>query len=137
MNKYVGLWVDHRKAVIILLIDKKATVSHIESNMEGRTRIKGGSRSKTPYGPQKATSESRCEERYKQHLEGYYDRIVKLLDGTKAIFIFGPGAAKNELKNKIEKHKALASKIAGVDTTDKMTDPQIAAKVKKFFEQKG
>jgi len=48
--------------------------------------------------------------------------------------IFGPGEAKKELKKEMGKHKALAVKIAGIESADKMTALQIVAKVKKFFE---
>jgi len=48
----------------------------------------------------------------------------------------GPGEAKLELKKEIEKSKALIPKIVGVQTSDKMTNNQIAAKVKSYFGQK-
>ncbi|MFH1776026.1 MAG: hypothetical protein ABH952_00465 [Candidatus Omnitrophota bacterium] len=137
MDKHIGLWVNHRKAVIVTLIGKKAATTLIQSNVEGHFRLKGGSRSKVPYGPQDATSESGREERYKHHLQEYYERIIKLISDAKGILIFGPGEARDELKKEIEKHNVLAVKVVGVESADKMTEPQIAAKVKKFFEWSG
>ncbi|MCX6555193.1 MAG: hypothetical protein NTZ12_09310 [Candidatus Aminicenantes bacterium] len=46
--------------------------------------------------------------------------------------IFGPGEAKGELKKRLERD-GLGGRIAAVETVDKMTDRQIAAKVRKRF----
>ena len=65
MEKLFGLWVDHEKAVIVSLIDGSHKVIQVESDIEGRSRLKGGSRSNTPYGIQSATSESKRDFRYR------------------------------------------------------------------------
>jgi hypothetical protein len=49
--------------------------------------------------------------------------------------IFGPGEAKGELKERLEQHK-LGSRIAAIETADKMTNPQISAKVRTYFGEK-
>ena len=46
--------------------------------------------------------------------------------------IFGPGEAKGGLKKRLES-KVLSGRIVGVETVDKMTDRQIAAKVRQRF----
>jgi hypothetical protein len=46
--------------------------------------------------------------------------------------IFGPGEAKGELHKRLIDHK-LGGLIAGVETQDKMTDRQIAAKIRSHF----
>ena len=52
--------------------------------------------------------------------------------GPESIKIFGPGKAKGELKERLIRHK-MGARIAGVETVDKMTDRQIAAKVRQHF----
>ena len=110
-------------------------VTHVESDIEGRFRLKGGSRSNTPYGIQSATSESKRDFRYSKHLNIYFQHIIDLLKDAKHIFIFGPGEAKIELKKEIEKNNVFLDKISDIETTDKLTEPQIIAKVKKYFEK--
>jgi len=44
----------------------------------------------------------------------------------------GPGEAKTELEKRLESEK-LDGHIVGVETVDKMTDGQIAAKVRQRF----
>jgi hypothetical protein len=58
-----------------------------------------------------------------------------LLKDAKQIYIFGPGEAKIELKKEIEKNNVFLDKISDIETTDKLTEPQIVAKVKKYFEK--
>lgn len=135
MEKLFGLWVDHEKAIIVSLIDGSHKVTNVESDIEGRFRLKGGSRSNTPWGIQSATSESKRDFRYSKHLNIYFQHIIDLLKDAKQIYIFGPGEAKFELKKKIEKNNILLDKISDIETTDKLTEPQIVAKVKKYFEE--
>ena len=136
MSKYIGIWIDHRKAVIVASDEKKQPIVHVESDVEGHVRLKGGARSKTPYGPQDVSSESKREERYKHHLREYYKRVIELVSDADSILVFGPGEAKLEFVKEMRKSKELAHKIAGVETVDKMTDPQIAQKVKSYFRSK-
>ena len=136
MEKVFGLWVDHEKAIIVSLMGREHQVIYVESDIEGHFRLKGGSRSKAPYGPQDATSESKKDSRYSQHLNIYFQHIIDLLKDAKQIFIFGPGEAKFELKKEIEKNNMFLDKISDIETTDKLTEPQIVAKVKKYFDKK-
>jgi hypothetical protein len=46
--------------------------------------------------------------------------------------IIGPGEAKGELKTRLE-HGGLGARIVGVETVDKMTDRQIAARVREYM----
>jgi hypothetical protein len=46
--------------------------------------------------------------------------------------IFGPGEAKDELKERLQENN-LGGRIAGIETVDRMTDRQVAAKVRKYF----
>ena len=68
MNMEVGLWIDHREAVIVILIDGHEQMVVIESNMEKHVRPAGGSRSKSPYGPQDVMKEDSRERKFKLHL---------------------------------------------------------------------
>ena len=51
---------------------------------------------------------------------------------AESILIFGPGEAKGELKQRLETNN-LGGRIVGIETVDKMTDRQIAAKVRQHF----
>ena len=51
-----------------------------------------------------------------------------------AILVFGPGEAKGELKKRLDRAK-IGGHIAVMETTDKLTDRQIAAKARKYFHK--
>jgi len=42
MSKQAGLWIDHRKAVIVLITDQGEEVKTITSDMEKHVRFTGG-----------------------------------------------------------------------------------------------
>lgn len=133
MGKYTGLWIDHRKAVIVTIEGETDHIQTIESHTEGHFRIKGGSRSSTPYGPQQTVSESQREERSLHHLHNYYQAIIHAIRDTEKILIFGPGEAKTELEKEIRKSKELSPRITAVESADKMTETQIKGKVRGYF----
>lgn len=142
MKKYVGIWLDRREAFVVSLVKaqppdegSQEIIDRIESDMERRVRLSGGSRSrKTPYGPQEISVDGRQEERVKRELKLYYQSIMKKIEDADRIYIFGPGEAKVELKKEIEKIKELAVKVKKVESADKMTQRQIVAKVRTFFK---
>ena len=137
MKKYVGIWVDHEKAFIASLV-KNDEITHeaihqIKSNVEGHFRLSGGSRSRTPYGPQDVASEKSIDKRRNHRLRQYYQKVIRQIQDSRKVLIFGPGEAKLELEKEIRKSKELARKLVGVETADKMTERQIAAKVRRCF----
>jgi hypothetical protein len=142
MKKYVGIWLDHREAYLVYLSkdqpissENQEMIECIESEIERRVRLSGGSRSrKTPYGPQEISVDSKQEDRIKGQLRKYYQEIIKRISDADRILIFGPGEAKIELKKEIEKSKQLAGKIKQIESADKMTMRQIAAKARTFFK---
>jgi len=142
MKKYVGIWLDHREAFVVYLSNNQPfsagnqeMIERIESDIERRVRLSGGSRSrKTPYGPQDISVDGKQEDRVKGQLRRYYQEIIKRISDADRILIFGPGEAKIELKKAIEKTTQLAGRIKKVESTDKMTIRQIAAKTKEFFK---
>jgi stalled ribosome rescue protein Dom34 len=65
-------------------------------------------------------------------LNRYYDTVIEALRGCENLILFGPGEAKGELQKRLAKIKP-ELRVAAVETTDKMTDPQISAKVRAHF----
>lgn len=132
MGRNVGIWIDHRKAVVVSLDDGKQRIRSIVSKLQRPMRSSRGSRSATPYGPQDVQSEDRRQRKLAGYLTQYYDRIAAAVRGADAILLFGPGGAKRECRERLEHHR-FGRRIAGVKPADKMTLPQIAAKVRRHF----
>jgi hypothetical protein len=133
MKTTIGLWIDHRKAVIVAVKGDKEDVKEIPSNVEKQLGRSAGVRSTTPFEPQLVPADDSQERGLTGHLDKYYDEVITHLHGAEKILVFGPGEAKDELVKRIEKG-SLSRCIAGVETADKMTVPQIAAKVRKYAQ---
>jgi stalled ribosome rescue protein Dom34 len=133
MSRYAGIWIDHRNAVIVILAGEDQSIIKVESDAEGHYRLKGGAHSKSKIGSQDSMPENKREGRYKHHLQEYYKQVMDAVRDANSIILFGPGEAKHEFLKELGKEKALSGKIAAVETVDKMTDPQIAARVREYF----
>jgi len=132
MKKEIGLWVDHREATIVILLDGEEEIKHIISNSGKHIRYSGSSHSKTPEGMKEVTSEDQRDRKFGNNLNKFYDEIISNIRDADSIQIFGPGEAKGELEKRIM-HQGLKSHILAVETVDKMTDRQISAKVREHF----
>jgi hypothetical protein len=132
MKKEVGLWIDHRKTVMVTIENEVEMTREIRSNIEKHVRFSSGTHSKDPDHLQGSTAEDIRDRQFGDHLDGYYDGIISLIREVDAIWIFGPGEAKLELETRL-KREHLEERIVGVETVDKMTDAQIAAKVRDRF----
>ena len=132
MNHKLGIWIDHKKAVIVSVTANGVTVKTLESEVGPHARY-SGRRGPTPDGPQGGRGEKNYEERYGQQLDQYYDEVISQLGHAEALLILGPGEAKLQLKERLGNFKALSECIVRIETTDKMTDPQIVAKVKEHY----
>ena len=126
MKNAAGLWIDHSKAVIVIVSDKGEETKQIESGMEKHVRFSGGSRSEQGGG------EDQQDRQFTGHLNTYYDAVIAQLRDSESILLFGPGEAKGELEKRLA-NKGLGGRIVGIETVDKMTDRQIAAKVREHF----
>jgi hypothetical protein len=133
MNR-VGIWIDHGKAVVVSASADGVSVNTLESNVGLHSRYSGrAGATMREGGPQDEGGEKRYEERYRQHLDQYYDEVISHLGQPEALLILGPGEAKLQLKERLNHSKALSKCIVGIETTDKLTDPQIIAMVKEHY----
>ena len=134
MKRTKGLWIDHRKAVVVTVTDKGEDVKEILSHVEKQLSRFEGARSTTPYPAQLVPADDLQQRDLTGHLDKYYDEVISHLRDAEVILIFGPGEAKGELAKRIERSK-LSGRIASIETADKMTVPQIATKVRKYVQQ--
>jgi hypothetical protein len=134
MRTKVGLWIDHRKAVIVAITDTGEEIRLILSKVEKQLRRSGDSPLRGGYESQKVPADDSRQRTFTGHLNIYYEAVIACVRDAESILLFGPGEAKGELKKRLEKSK-LGGRIAGVETVDKMTDREIAAKVRKHFAE--
>jgi len=125
MNKRVGLWIDHNKAVIVSITDSGEETIRISADMEHYVRY-------STSVPGDGSPEDARDRRFWSHVGEYYDKVIAQIGNAQALQIFGPGEAKSTLKNRLEL-KGLLPSIVSVDEADKLTDRQILTRVKARF----
>jgi hypothetical protein len=128
MSVKAGVWIDHRQAVLVLITDAGKEIKKITSGIEAPVR----SRSHNSYTPNDFAAEDRLERKFDSHLKVFYDEVIACLQGSDATLILGPGEAKGELHKRLASKK-LRNRIIEMETADKMTDRQLAAKVARHF----
>ncbi len=134
MKTKVGVRIDHRKAAIVTVTDKGEEIGLIISKVEKQLRRSGDSPLKGPYEPLQVPADDSRQRTLTGHLNIYYDAVIASIREAESILIFGPGEAKDELKTRLERNN-LGGRIVGIETVDKMTDRQIAAKVRQHFSK--
>jgi hypothetical protein len=134
MKTTVGLWIDHRKAVIAIVSEDGEETKEIRSNVEKQPGRFAGVRSTTSFEPQQVSADDSHERQFTGQLHRFYDEVIASIREADSILLFGPGEAKGELKKRLERDK-LGGRIVAVQTVDKMTDRQVAAKVHEYFHE--
>ena len=132
MPTKVGVWIDHRKAVVVVVTEEGEEIGLIISKVEEQLRRSGDSPLKGTFEAQRVPADDRRQRALTQYLNIYYDAVITCIREADSILIFGPGEAKNELEKRLEKSN-LGGRIAAIETVDKMTDKEIAAKVRQRF----
>jgi hypothetical protein len=134
MRMRVGVWIDHRKAVIVAVTDKGEEMRLMVSGVEKHLSRTGDRPLEGAYGRRRMVPDDRRQEALTGHLNIYYDAVIAAVRGAESILIFGPGEARDELRKRLERDK-LGPRIVAVEAADRMTKPQIAAKVRRQFAQ--
>ena len=124
MSYDVGVWIDHKKAVIVSIAAGQVTTRTLESNVGSHPHYSGS---------QEGGGEKKYEERHNQGLDRYFDDVIGQLGKPDALLLFGPGEAKLQLKERLGRSKLPSETIIAIESTDKLTDPQIVAKVKERY----
>lgn len=132
MKPKVGLWIDHRRAILVAITEKGEEINEILSEVEKQPRRSGDSPLKGSYEARQVPADNNRQRNFTGQLHVYYDAVIASIHDADSILIFGPGEAKNELKERLIGSN-FAGTIVGMETVDKMTDRQIAAKTRQHF----
>ena len=134
MKTQIGLWIDHRKAVVVALArGVMETTVVIQSKVDRQPGRSGGKQSTTAYEPQLVSADDRRQKRFTGQLDIYYDAVIACVRKAETILIFGPGEAKGEFRKRI-KNAGICGRIEETETFGPMTDRQIAAHVRQYFQ---
>lgn len=124
MNQHVGIWIDHKTAMIVSVSRGHVATKTLASNIDAHPRYSG---------QEGGGGEKKYELRHREQLDHYYDTVIRQLARPEGILIFGPGEAKLELRERLGRSKVFSECVVNLETADKLTDAQIVATVKEHF----
>jgi len=125
-----GVWIDHRTAIVVRITDQGEETRTLLSKVERHPERAGDSPLKGSHEAQNVPSDDSLQRSFTGHLNAWYDEVIASVANADSILILGPGEAKGELGERMER-SPLRKRIVGIETVDKMTGPQIAARVRK------
>jgi hypothetical protein len=125
MKSEVGLWIDHRKAVIVTVVQPDDGRKRLQADLEVQVRFSEGP-------SRESSANERRDYRLPNHLNTYYDGVIDCIRDAEFIQIFGPGEAMVELEKRL-KHENPGGCTVVTEAMEKMTDRQIGAKVWQHF----
>lgn len=127
-----GVWIDHKQAIVVPITDAGQEIKKFKSGIEPSVRPAGGSRSKNKYTPNDFIAEDRREQKLVDERKKVFEEVLACIRGANSLLILGPGEAKGEFSKHI-KAKKIRGLTVELETTDKLTDRQVAAKVSQHF----
>lgn len=132
MTKNVGMWIDHKRAVIVILNEREVTLQQIESEVGNRPHYRGYTHPKSTYSAQYQKGDDQLDRQFMERLNKFYGNVIAQIRDADELLLFGPGEAKSELEKRLA-HEKVHLKAIHLETADKMTDRQISAKVEMYF----
>mgnify|MGYP003597602775 CR=1 FL=1 len=132
--KNIGLWIDHKKATLVIQTEHGENIQQIESEVGRHVHYRGASNSKSPFSAQYQQGDDQLDNKFTEQLNKFYEKVIAQIREADAVLIFGPGEAKRELEKRIA-HEKVTVPIMKIETADKMTERQIAAKVRHYFQE--
>lgn len=132
MTMQAGIWMDHAKAIAVVLNGEHVDVSITESGAKAPTKSSGGHHQVSPYSHQDVVAEDHRKHRFEQDMDHYYDRILQRIKTMSEVILLGPGQAKKEFRNRLrEDHPSI--RIRQCKSMGDMTSGELTRYVCKFF----
>ena len=132
MNSKVGVWVDHRKALVVHVSDSGEETIHVQSGAESQLR-RSSDQTTGSFEALQVPSDDTRERKYKAELNAFYDEVISHLVTSKSICICGPGEAPKELKNRMDAKHSVTGNVV-LEVADSMTDAQVVARIRQHFQ---
>ena len=128
MKRIAGVWIDQEKAVVVDVHGDDLVTRTIRSGVRPRPHWAGA---------QDGGGEKKYEERHTHELNRFLDDVIAKLDPLTSLYLFGPGEAKLALKRRLAHIPRFAHVASRVESSDKLTDAQIVAKVRELARTPG
>lgn len=128
--KKIGLWVSKKTTVLVLIINTKINIHHVNDNY---IECNNPTQSKSINNFSKTTPSQNTTINIDPQVE-YFEHIINYLSGAKRILIVGPDGTPETLYNYLRNTNInLCNCVCNVKHMDYMLDPKIAKYFINFF----
>jgi hypothetical protein len=134
MKNQVGIWLDSKSALILNITESEEKLIKVKSEIESKIRFYGENKKYTRMGNLFIDSEKTKEQRRLHQMKNYMQVIIGHLKRATDIYITGPAQTKLFLSQELEKKKSFSKKNIVIENSDSMTEKQICAKIRKYFD---
>lgn len=132
--KKIGIWMDKQQAHLVVFQNGTERSLAITSELEF-FNPKGGSRSKTRWGPQDVVQDSKYLEREKHQLKRYFENITTKIQNADVVALFGPAEAADKFFRFLsENYAKVAANVKYTEKADSMTENQFKALARSTFK---
>ncbi|NNE27952.1 MAG: hypothetical protein HKN09_13995 [Saprospiraceae bacterium] len=131
MENRVGIWMDKREA-FLFSFDNSSERKHIRSSIH-EFNPKGGSRSKTAFGPVETVKEKKYLAKVKKQELEYFKDVLDALGNAKSLIVIGPAQTKNKFAKYLEDENVNQPELLKVETADSMTENQMRDTLRRLF----
>ncbi|MFO8001145.1 MAG: hypothetical protein R6U46_07870 [Marinilabilia sp.] len=127
------------KAVLVSLQNgEEEKIQTIESEIESKPHNPREAKLNTRSGSVLLDVNKKMTQRKNQQMHEYFEKIMhNLTPDAGEIYLFGPANTKKHFEKELKKSHEFSSKKLEVESADKMTRPQMIAKVKQHFSHNG
>lgn len=129
MKNLYAIWIDHSHALIV-----KADQNDVISVQPITSDVEAKHHSGVTEEHLTIVNQHKHDERRNNQMHQFCKRLIETVSDADEIVVFGPGTAKHEFKNELEKNHALSGKLTAVETTDSMTENQLKAYAREVLE---
>jgi len=128
--KKTGIWLDKNKAIIVTLENDQESLQVVSSDIEDFRATSNRSEG----GPLEIAKDKKYLEREKHQYKSYFKDIVAAVKHSDALVLFGPAQANKKFAKELsDNYNRLSAKVKAVETADSMTDNQVKAWVRNFY----
>ena len=131
-DQNAGIWIDREHATAVLVSADSSELDTFQAGVSKTFPQTKESRNEHEHSRNDFIAEDRLERKQAHARIEMYDSILRYVAKAETLFIFGPGEAKKEF----QKHIASSGDrkhVVEIESSDKVTNPQLIAKVREHF----
>jgi hypothetical protein len=134
MLKNVGIWIDRKHAYVVNVGAGKPHLIRFHAGVDEPFPPTEETRAEHHYTRNDFVAEKTLERRSAMERMDMYEQILKSIGTVDSVWILGPGEAKTEFESHLRNRHHQGLEIE-VTPSDKMTEPQLIAKIQSHFSE--